>query len=336
MSPQIRGPSAEYAKIEIVDVYMKAHKTKWTPSTARVFKLRVHHFNRWLKSAKINLREIQTTDLDRYWVYLFKRNVSDSSLTQYKVTIKAFLRWLAVNHHLSRTAVELELDKAIPLWLLEHAREIKKPHPNRVHRIYVGELYDWIEKDRIDLTSFTKKQLKEFEYQLKHSIPPRSAATRRVVMRMIHNHLRWLIARGYINSTRGELGLTKEKHPAFEREISLPPQAIKFLRVITSHKRTSTIRGYRTRLGHFYQYLHRRQLGLDDFTRLNFEEYIASMHRDAYSPQTSRHAIGVVQIYLSWLYEVGFLKKDPEAVIRYFSLLLTISCRIALKKKTMS
>ena len=97
------------------------------------------------------------------------------------------------------------------------------------------------------------------------------------------------------------------KLPAFCSETSLPPQAKKFLRLMTAHKRPNTVRGYQTRLRHFYAYLHRRQLGLENFTRLDFEEYLASMHRDGYAPQTRRHAIGAVQTYLSWLYECGIL-----------------------------
>lgn len=305
-------------RIEYCEAYLKEHKRMWSGVSSAAFRHRVYHFHRWLSATKIDLRDVGAVEVKAYWRYLAKRGVNESTVRQYRHSIKAFLKWAATANWIRQSAVELEIEKPIRPWLAEHAREIKEQHTNRIHRIYAGEFYDWTQREQVSIEAITKKQLHEYECQLRNAVPARSVAVRRVNMSRVRSHLRWLCARGLVNTSSAELGIARRKLPTFCGDTPLPPQAKKFLRLMTAHKRPTTTRGYQTRLRHFYDHLHRRQLSLEHFTRLDFEEYLASMHKAGYAPQTRRHAIGAVQTYLSWLYECGLLTNDPEPIIRNF------------------
>ena len=320
MQIQIRGATREECteKIEYCEAYFKAHKRAWAGVSAKAFRQRVYRFHRWLSVAKIDLYELKATEVKAYWRYLAKHGITDNTGRQYRHSIRAFLKWAAGAGMIRLSAIELEIEKPIRPWLAEHAREIKQPHSNKILRIYAGEFYDWAQRQPISIEMITGKQLQDYECHLRNSVPARSAAVRRVNMYVVRRHLRWLCGRGLIQTSPAELGLTRRKMPSFFGDTPLPAQAKKFLRLMAAHKRLNTVRGYQTRLRHFHDHLRRRQLSLDQFTRLDFEEYLASMHRAGYAPQTRRHAIGAVQTYLSWLYECELLANDPEPIIRNF------------------
>jgi site-specific recombinase XerD len=306
------------AKVEYCEAYLKKHRRSWSKVSATSFRHRVYHFHRWLLASKINLRDIEAAEVKAYWRYLARRGVNENSIRQYQHSVKAFLKWASATGQIRRDAVELDIQKPVAPWLAEHAREINREHSNKIHRIYVGEFYDWVEREQLALETLTRKQLQAYERQLRAAVPPRSVGVRRINVRMVQNHLRWLCDRGRVKTSRIELGLGKRKMPVSFRATLLPPPAKKFLKVMAAHKRPSTLRGNQTQLRRFYQYLQHRQLSIESFTRLDFEEYIALMHRDGYAPQTRRDAIGSVQGYMSWLYECGLLTHDPEPIIRNF------------------
>ena len=305
-------------KIEYCESYLTAHKRAWTRVSAAAFRHRIYHFHRWLSVAKIDLYELKATEVKAYWRYLAKRGVTENTGRQYRHSIKAFLKWAAGAGFIRLSAIELEIEKPIRPWLAEHAREIKRPHSNKILRIYAGEFYDWAHREQVSVDMITRKQLQDYESHLRNSVPKRSAAVRRVNMRMVRSHMRWLCARGLAQTSRVELGLTRRKMPSFFGDTPLPAQAKKFLRLMAAHKRLNTVKGHQTRLRHFHDHLRCRQLSLEQFSRLDFEEYLASMHRAGYAVQTRRHAITAVQIYLNWLYECGLLANDPEPIIRNF------------------
>ena len=316
---QRRIPSQKYdEKIEACEAYLKAHKRSWLKTSAKSFRARVYHFHRWMSVSKVDLNDVEAADLRAYWRYLTKRGVKEITAHKYQWTIKAYLKWLVATGRIRRNAVELEIEKPIRPWLMEHAREIREPHSNKVHRIYIGEFYDWIEHEQIPIEVLTPQHLQDYERHLRGSSPPRSVATRRLIMCRIRNHLRWLCNRGRVTTSPVELGLSKRRWPTYVGGAHLPLQAKRFLKLMAAHKRPQTILGYQTKLRQFYRFLHGRQLSLEKFTRLDFEEYLASMHRDGYAPQTRRHTICAVQAYLSWLYECELLPHDPEPIIRNF------------------
>ena len=306
------------AGIECCEAYLKAHKRAWAGVSAAAFRHRVYHFHRWLDAAQIDLHELNVTQIDAYWRYLRKRGLEESTIHQYRHSVKAFLEWAVTAGRIRRSAVELGIAKPTHTWVMDHAREIDRPHCNKIHRIYVGEFYDWAEREGVRIETLTTGQLHAYERHLRNSDPLRSVGVRRISMSRIRTHLHWLCERKLIETSAAELGIARRKHPMSYAKTPLPSHAKKFLRLMVAHRRSSTVRGYKTRLHHFYDHLNRRQLGLNLFNRLDLEEYLASMHRDRYAPATMRNAITAVQGYLIWLFASGHLANDPEPIIINF------------------
>jgi site-specific recombinase XerD len=136
-------------------------------------------------------------------------------------------------------------------------------------------------------------------------------------MRCVHNHIRWLSKKGHLRSSLAELDVFREKRQ-INIEVEIPDIAKDFLRLALAHKKRSTVKGYQTKLKHFYKYLNDRQISLSQFTRRDFEDFISRFSAVEYRAATLQHAIGTVQIYLTWLYKCGHLEKDPEPIIENF------------------
>jgi site-specific recombinase XerD len=333
MRPRRRNATRQECakRFECCEAYLAANKSSWTRSSTATIRRRIYQFYRWLTATKIDIHDLNAAHLEAYWLYLAQRGLGEDTLKQYRNNIHAFLTWAAASGWTCKDAIDLrasgwtcksaidhDIKRPRHPWLLEHVDEIAKPNTRMIYRTYVGEFYDWIELEGIHVARLTKEQLQRYERHLKTSVPIRSVSLRRFSMTRISVHLRWLYGRKLLETSPIDLGIALHKLPMRYAGDPLPQHAKKFLEMMAAHKRPATVIGHRSCLRHFYNHLRHHQLGLESFTRLDFEEYLASMHREGYAPQSRRHAIGSVQVYLSWLFECGVLVNDPEPIIRNF------------------
>ena len=302
----------------ITSEYIASAGKQWSSASRDVFQTRISKFNKWLEASGINIANITCEDLCRYEAYLSEPGISESSLLQYRQSVHTFLRWLAANKILKTCLIELGLEKSKFQFLQEHHDELTLPHPKKMLRIYVRLFYEWLKGQNVEIADVRKEHVIAYQRHLRGSgRSGKSVGTRRDMMRYVCFHLRWLISKGHINRSCAELGISKGKHKSLPKT-TLPEHARKFLSVASAHKRPKTIAHYSTRLRHFYRFLQERQISISKLTRHDLEEFMKNMGDEQYAPQTRRLAIGVVQIYLSWLYECQFIKKDPEPLIANF------------------
>jgi site-specific recombinase XerD len=306
-----------YGPLIIIENYCREAKENWTQSTEVAFKERLYRFYRWLKKSGFSLEDITLNTLGSYRRKLKEEGCSPDTVTQYMRTIHPFLRWLAVKGFLGTTLVDLELEKEkFPLFQ-SHLNEITHPYAIKLHKIYVYEFYVFLKSRRWKIESVDRKCLLEYEQDLRTQRPARTVSARRMNMRCVHNHIRWLVKNSHLSRSLAELEVFREKRQ-INIEVELPDVAKDFLRLSLTHHKRSTVIGRRTHLKHFYKFLNDRQLSICEFTRKDFEEYSKRFHDAGFASNTTRHLIGCVQLYLSWLYKCGYLEKDPEPIIENF------------------
>jgi len=312
-----RWNRADDPPVKIVENYLKSASGSWADASKKVFKERIYKFYRWLETEGTDLQTISYDTLERYEKYLQRNGVCENSIIQYRKTINTFIRWLDKNSSLENSLVDLNLAKQEYHLLLEHLKELTQSHAIKIHKIYVHEFYTFLKKQRKSIHNIEKSDVDAYELDLRNQNPARPVPARRINMRCVRSHLHWLAHNGYLRRSLGELGIFAVKRHSIIK-VELPNIAEDFLRLAFAYKSEKTVRGYKTQLKHFYKFLGDRQISITKFSRRDFEEFARSFQERGYSPVVTNHAINAVQIYLSWLYECGHLKHDPEPIIGNF------------------
>ena len=303
----------------ITSQYLLSAGKYWGYDARHANRIRINKFNKWLDACGILVGDITFEDLQAYKAYLNGPGIGEYSSTQYMSSIHHYLRWLSVQKVLKTSLVDLGLELKKYRLLQEHHEEATFAGTKKKLRGDVRLFYEWLEKRNIPIEDLCQDDMTLFKQHLRQSLgPTKTSLNKRLrINQCVSFHLHWLIDKGHLKRTAAELELLKKKHESLPPTL-LPKQAVKFLDIAIAHKRPNTILHYQTRLKHFHRFLEERQLSLSTLTRLDLEEFMRHMHDQGYAPQSRRHAIGVVQVYLSWLYECRFLKKDPESMITNF------------------
>lgn len=315
--PCSRVRLVDYPPVKVIESYLHSAEKNWSAAARLAFKQRIYRFYSWLKMSDLTLRDITLDTLGEYRRYLKRNGSGPYSITQYMATINPFLKWLSEKGMLGTTLVDLELEREKFPLLQAHLSELTDPHAIKIHKIYGYEFYVFLKDRRRRIEIVDKSDFRNYEQQLRTQKPTRTVSARRLNMRCAHNHIRWLIKKGHIQRSLAELDIAREKRQIV-LEIEVPQVAKDFLRLALAHKKPNTVRGYKTKLKQLYKYMNDRQLSLTEFTRRDFEDFSKWFRDVGYTSVTINHAITAVQQYLTWLYQCGYLEKDPEPIIGNF------------------
>lgn len=300
-----------------IENYCSAVGENWKEVSRIAFKERIYRFYRWLKKSGLILEDITLDTLQDYRRHLKENGCSQETITQYMRTINPFLKWLYTKGMLGTTLVDLELEREkVPL-LQAYLSKLTHPYAIKIHKIYGYEFHDFLKLTGRKVEDIRKEDLRNYEQDLRTQKPPRTVTSRRMNMRCVHNHIRWLVKKGHLQRSFAELGIYREKRQLLI-DATLPDVAKDFLELALFNRKARTISGYKTKLRHFYRYLNDRQISLSEFTRKDFDDFAKRFYDAGYKPATIEHAITTVQQYLTWLYQCGFLGNNPEPIIGDF------------------
>lgn len=306
-----------YPPVIIIENYCKAVGEDWEEVSRIAFKWRLYCFYRWLKKSGLVLDNITLDTLQEYRHHLRENGSSRETITQYMRTINPFIKWLYGKGMLGTTLVDLELEREkVPL-LQAHLKDLTHPYAIKIHKIYGYEFHDFLKSKGRRVEDIGKEDLRNYEQDLRTQKPPRTVWARRMNMRCVHSHIRWLVKKGHLQRSLTELGVHREKRQIFI-DVELPDVANDFLELSMVNRKSRTIRGYKTKLRHLYKYLNDRQISLSKFTRRDFDDFAKRFYDAGYKPATIEHAITTVQQYLTWLYQCGLFESNPEPIIGDF------------------
>ena len=300
-----------------IEKYLFAHRQTWAETSYASFKERLYKFHRYLEKRGILLTEISNEDLLGYRRYLRWSQVTENSVTQYMRTIATFYRWLSSEGCLKSSLYDLGLERPKFDLLESHLASLSYPYAIKIHRIYGTEFHVYLAKNGIEISKLDKKDLEAYERQLRTQQPTRQLSARRINMRCVHSHVKWLCDKGIIDKSPAYFGINRLK---FHNEIDvvLPKVAKKYLKLAEGYRSPRTVKGYSTNLKHLYMYLGENQLSLGDFDRSHFEQFIWLKVQQGYSQAALKHHISDVQQYLTWMFQCGHLSQNPEPLIRDF------------------
>lgn len=300
-----------------IEEYLRAQRKVWAASSFICFRERLYKFHRYLEDRRIKFTEVSKEDLRAYERYLRWSQVAETSVIQYMRTIATFLRWLSSKGQLKSSLYELGLDRPKFALLESHLASLSDAYAIKIHKIYATEFHVYLADCGIEISKLEKKDLEAYERQLRTQQPIRRLPARRLNMRCVHSHVKWLCDNGVIDKSPAYFGINRLRFHK-EIEVSLPKVAEKYLELAEGYRAPRTVKGRATSLKHLYKYLGEQQLSLQDFDRCHFEQFILLKVQQGYSQTVIHHLIGTVQQYLTWLFQCGHLPHDPESLIRDF------------------
>lgn len=124
------------------------------------------------------------------------------------------------------------------------------------------------------------------------------------------NYLQWRYERGDLPFDPSKLRRGRFAHRA------LPELAEQFVASLAATLRPSTCLCYRSTLGHFCRWTTEQDLVLEHLDRLALGRFFAHLLRQGMSPSRRSDVLLNVRAYLRWLYDRGWLERDPELLIR--------------------
>jgi site-specific recombinase XerD len=99
-------------------------------------------------------------------------------------------------------------------------------------------------------------------------------------------------------------------------DIALPKRALSYLSLIKTQYKKNTYTSYQTALRCFYEFLMRNNISLSRLSRIHIENFMLEQKNNGYVESTRASRIITIRLYLRWAIENGYIKYNPEFLIR--------------------
>jgi site-specific recombinase XerD len=101
-----------------------------------------------------------------------------------------------------------------------------------------------------------------------------------------------------------------------KNDVVLPKRALSYLKLIKIQYKKNTYTSYKTVLRCFYEFLIRHNISLNKFNRTHIELFMLEQKSNGHAESTRASRIITIRLYLRWANENGYIKFNPEFLIR--------------------
>lgn len=189
----------------------------------------------------------------------------------------------------------------------------QSPEATRIQiKFCLQKFHRWLDNEELTFINFDRAQFIQFDQTLIESGLKRSSRTN--IRRYLQRYFVWLYKK-QILQTDPNLIFPRMKIRQRMRVV-LPKRANRFLSVMKTQTKPSTVGSYQEALRSFYVFLDQNKLTLQRLSRSHLENFMIELKNKGLAESTRAHTLINIRMYVRWLYENGDFKFNPDHLIR--------------------
>jgi site-specific recombinase XerD len=192
--------------------------------------------------------------------------------------------------------------------------ETRKEKKNCMTSMSIKYLEHWMEKEYVTIQSLNKDHVDTFFLELtKLELRHGSINSMRI---SLQRYFCWLSEQGFVKQSPKDVFI-RMVNGRKVRNIILPAEAQRYLKVMSVQVKPNSIGGYKISLKTFYDYLQSNKLSIENVNKEDMDNYLISLSKEKLANNTRRTSLILLKSYLHWLYDSEVIKINADNLLRY-------------------
>lgn len=297
--------------------YLSAHDSRWCSGTRKDLEKRLRQLETWLRRRRLKLCRLDAVALAEYC----GQPVDAAPACRKLVLLRDYLIWCHARSIRSPDPRKLfpeylaRRPYVLPPLLKEYIDSIaKRWNPNSVQQARLSVSYfhrAMIARD-LGLRDLTREHVEAVLAEVEETRAWRPIS-RKNFRASVRRYLDWLRDRREVADLdlEGIVPLARHRHLD-----ALTPPAQEYLKFLPAVVKPNTWKIHQSALGRFHRHLFRHSIDAGRLTRADLEGWLRTLVDANLAPMTRHQYIRIVRLYLGWLYQHGYLERDPEELLQ--------------------